>query len=836
VVAALRTVPWGVAIWKPVKLTVVARLPRYMLLANCIGSLVLTKNLGSHAVVVVVDIARAACCFFALQAYTVCSSFDKCPFEMASDSSTSPACDLANTTTFDDESCQDDCTSEHTENLAAENDPWETYDELCDLCGSLNIESLVSDHGSGGKIYDLDVLIDAASRCKTCERLFDLKELRKIDGAYCNNGIQVRFGTSPRVGGWCGILRVQAVDFPQPLSDCMSGKLLAEYTVFTNEGDIASSKHGLLALQPMGINTSSAESLETARTWLHHCIGGHQEIEKPCATSSRGYQNLNHFRAISFRNRFNELPSDTGVGPTRLIDVFAHEQDARSTACVENGPEESSALESSDQIGDACLAGQRGLCRVVDRVDVLGPYLALSYRWGSRPPQDHVTTNANFLARKWNLAQDELPKTFQHAIHITRRLGVRYLWIDAICIIQDTEFEDDWLEESSKMGSIFANAQLTLVAAAAKNGEEGMYNKRSTYGAEKRRGYDRHTLHTGLPGSSVRRKLHFVPYGHVSSRLGFRPHRADGPLLSRAWCLQEDLLATRKLYYASDQLYWECDHLALSQDGCAHPELSPSFPASPLISNLKESELAWHASFSWYKDVIGRHYSQRVATKVTDRLIAVSGLARRAANTIKSRYLAGLWELSILQGLLWQTRTIIKDGIPTHCGAPSWSWASQEVATEWMSMGHENFVPGCEYLGAHIDLLGSDEYGGVTSGTLTLRSNVVAVVLVEEAMYGRHEKFSASCEGVRGWAHLDEKISLSHTRVLAVPVLDDVLLLVTQNPGSHTYRRVGLWRISSNVKYPSWWPALDTWDRPAEYLRWRDQILPTTPVTEITIV
>jgi hypothetical protein len=164
---------------------------------------------------------------------------------MASDPSTSPARDLANTTTFDDESCQDDCTPEYTENLAAGNDPWEPYDELCDLCGSLNIESLVSDHGSGGKIYELDVLIDAASRCKTCERLFNLKRLREIDGAYCNNGIHVGFRTSPRVGGCCGILRVEAVNVLFSRCTFTVSKVVAQYTVFTNEGDIASSKHGI---------------------------------------------------------------------------------------------------------------------------------------------------------------------------------------------------------------------------------------------------------------------------------------------------------------------------------------------------------------------------------------------------------------------------------------------------------------------------------------------------------------------------------------------------------------------------------------------------------------
>jgi hypothetical protein len=170
------------------------------------------------------------------------------------------------------------------------------------------------------------------------------------------------------------------------------------------------------------------------------------------------------------------------------------------------------------------------------------------------PYEGYITTTANLLAWMGNIVEHELPKTFQHAIHVARSLGVRYLWIDAFCIIQDSENEKDWLQESEKMGSIFANARLTLLAAAGENSEDGMFNNLSTPGG--RDGNQRIiTLHTVSPGTTVRNTLHFVPSGMASNSLSSRPHRSNGPLLSRAWCLQEDLLSTCKLYYASDQLY-----------------------------------------------------------------------------------------------------------------------------------------------------------------------------------------------------------------------------------------------------------------------------------------
>jgi hypothetical protein len=117
----------------------------------------------------------------------------------------------------------------------------------------------------------------------------------------------------------------------------------------------------------------------------------------------------------------------------------------------------------------------------------------------------------------------------------------------------------------------------------------------------------------------------------------------------------------------------------------------------------------------------------------------------------------------------------------------------------------------------------NDAYGGVMSGTLVLRSKVIEVILGEAERLGyRGLQATASCEGVRGWALLDEKKILPDMRLLAVPILDDVSLLVTKNSDFHTYRRVGLWRIPSAFLYDPLCGPLETWDCPSEYLRWRD--------------
>jgi hypothetical protein len=720
---------------------------------------------------------------------------------MASPLPTYPASALAQTIP-DAERPQHEPTSKHAENSATESDPPENDDGMCALCRNLNIETLVSDYSGEGRLYDLGALIDSASRCQMCARLFGLERLRRLDGAKFNNGVRVEFQIRPRVGGCCGVLQVETKHRSSPrLTEVKS---IAYHTAFTNEGDIASSKYGILPLHTMGTNTSSAESFNVARKWLRNCIEGHQ-----------GDHNL---RERSFRNRFGRSTSETGIGPARLIDVFAQERDAMSEVNWSKG---SSGLDFGDLPGNEYPRGQKKTSRIVDRADVQGPYLALSYMWGTHPYKGYITTNANLLARERNIVEHELPKTFRDAIHVARNLGVRYLWIDAVCIIQDSENAKDWLQESGKMGSIFANALMTLFAAGAEHSEEGIFNKRSiTFDEEV--GPDPFALHTVLPGGAVRSTLHFVPSDPM-----YRS-RPWSPLHSRAWCLQEDLLSTRKLYYKQDQLHWECDHLAVSEDDLSSPEFAQSPTASSSLSNMNESELARHTSCAWYIQVIEIAYSSRIATERTDRLIAVAGLASHVAKQIKSRYLAGLWEVSILQGLLWETETWNENTVKTYC-APSWSWASREAHTIWESIGkdHENFVPDCEYLGARIELLSSDLYGGVVSGTLTLRSNVVEVVVEEVG-----GEVSVSFEGIRGWVWLDEDTSLSGTSFLAVPVLDDVSLLVTKNLGRDTYRRIGIWRIQTKTRYGSI-PG-GTWD-PAEHLRWKEEILPRIPVTEIEI-
>jgi hypothetical protein len=711
-----------------------------------------------------------------------------------------------------------------TLDLCAERDPSEDYDKLCELCGSLNIETLLSEYGREGKVYGLSALIDTASRCKTCERIFGLESLRHVFGTHCDNIVRLSLKTLETSSGLHGTLNVVTENPPGTKNGGVC--LVARHTLFTNQGDVASTRHGLPTLQAMGVNTSSDRSFKNAREWLDSCLRGH----------ARTHQS----RSEHFRTIFGEPKFETANGPARLIEVFADDHDAGSKGDKSDGRFEPdfSRLSSDEHLRDRIENS-----RIVDGVSICHPYTALSYCWGSHPYKGFITTKANLLARKSNIVEDELPKTFRHAIHAARRLGVRYLWIDALCIIQDST--EDWLEESGKMGSIFANALLTLVAAAGEHSEAGLFNERSTYGGFRSYPSDhddkRIVLHTTLPGSAICSTLYLFDIDEPA----WHSCRGDPPLLSRAWCLQEDLLSVRKLCYASDQLHWHCDHLVTSEDSLAEStpvrRLTKWFPP---FDTIKGPGRAWHKSYTWYDSVISQDYSPRTATVATDKLIALAGLARHVATVVKSRYLAGLWEVSILEGLLWRPHKFQKH--KAYC-APSWSWASQDAEVSWYpwSQRNQEILSCCEYLRADIRFLSSDEFGGVSSAALTLRSKVIELTVEAHPVHPEYGMlFRASYQGVTGWAVLDEAMSFSNIKAFAIPITYGQSLLVVEDLGSNTRRRVGMWMVPAEgqaahtplshikvLELPS-----EPRDCSANYLRWTEKVFPTIPVTEITIV
>lgn len=177
-----------------------------------------------------------------------------------------------------------------------------------------------------------------------------------------------------------------------------------------------------------------------------------------------------------------------------------------------------------------------------------GEYAALSYCWGD-DEADFKLTKTGIVPKQSVIPLSALPKTLQDAINITRTLQFPDLWIDALCIVQESK--DDWEKEAAMMGEVYSNATLTIAAAGATKSSDGIFRPRDIFE------YTSPQLRFRSPSGEK---------GYAFLR--YRPGYADDgkePLESRGWTLQERLLSPRLLSYNRHQLSWECQSVVYSK-------------------------------------------------------------------------------------------------------------------------------------------------------------------------------------------------------------------------------------------------------------------------------
>jgi Heterokaryon incompatibility protein (HET) len=166
-------------------------------------------------------------------------------------------------------------------------------------------------------------------------------------------------------------------------------------------------------------------------------------------------------------------------------------------------------------------------------------YIALSHRWGN--PSAHrvfSTYRSNIRTLERHIDFDQLPQTFQDAVTTTRNLGVRYLWIDSLCIIQ--EDEEDWKAESKLMEDVFSFSYCTIAASTARGSDDGFIKPQS-------------------PRKCVRLQDSQGSTFYVCEAVDdFRSDVELGDLNKRGWVFQERALSRRTIYFTKTQVYWEC--------------------------------------------------------------------------------------------------------------------------------------------------------------------------------------------------------------------------------------------------------------------------------------
>ena len=415
-----------------------------------------------------------------------------------------------------------------------------------------------------------------------------------------------------------------------------------------------------------------------------------------------------------------------------------------------------------------------------------GRYITLSHRWGD-PNHQFSTTKANLSNLLHGVPIDELCPTFKDAIAITRKLGIQYLWIDSLCIIQNDS--QDWKLESGKMADVYSSSYLTLAVTHGADGQQGCFSTRWTRGNGNldlpRMKFKAVTIafklsEEGRGGHVLVRHSHHLAHDDIWS-LTF-VSKEISPLLTRAWVLQELLLSNRILHFHAEEMVWECRGCSACECGILNSPSSPnasiSGSANSMLSDNKQlfiensvfyqafremslRSLFWRMcapdtsqemkNLNWFRII--SQYVKMDLTKEADRIVAISGLANTASTNRSSSdtYLAGIWEENLGESLLWTVpcahRRIITRS--PRSNNPTWSWTSIHfsgppvstglhlVSLQWSLRGPTNDEPlNITFSFSNIKAVCEPEeenpFGPVIKGLLSIRS----LYIVAKASYG----------------------------------------------------------------------------------------------------
>ncbi|KAI0824013.1 heterokaryon incompatibility protein-domain-containing protein, partial [Trametes gibbosa] len=425
--------------------------------------------------------------------------------------------------------------------------------------------------------------------------------------------------------------------------------------------------------RPPLLDVGSTHTLSLAKTCLDECIHEHK-----------------HHDALL------ECPGSESLLPTRLIDCTDPERPRL-----------------------ASTAGQSG------------KYVALSYVWGQDQP--HKTTTANIDAYKRGIDPSLLPQTIRDAIRVTHSLGLRMLWVDTLCIIQDSA--QDKLNELGHMHHIYRNAYLAIIAANAHNVSEGFLQQRTAPEVQPTLPFVCTTTSSspsdvnGTETASQVGQIYMTDPHYFDKTVGFWGDADRDPIKARAWCLQEYMMSPRMLVFASQTIQYRCSttvrNVGRGRLSLRGPRLPGALllPTTPAIEPLSVEWSAIHDTWLW----IVQDYSRRAITFPSDKLVACSAVAAEYHRVLRSDYLAGFWRASLLKDLLWHVPENARRPRPTTYRAPSWSWAAVDggiMAASFLGEDDENVIAElvrCEITLKEAALL----FGEVTSGTLVLRAPLI---------------------------------------------------------------------------------------------------------------
>ncbi|KAF2007548.1 HET-domain-containing protein [Amniculicola lignicola CBS 123094] len=454
----------------------------------------------------------------------------------------------------------------------------------------------------------------------------------------------------------------------------------------------------------------------------------------------------------------------------RIMDTSSYESIRQIKEWLQTCSEEHEycAVPTESELPTRVLDISNKRAKLIETHGMRAPYVSLSHCWGRKPIIRLLLSNIDKM--KKGIPWDELSKTFQDSIVVAWKLGFRYIWIDALCILQDSS--EDWEYHASRMAQIFTDSQLTISASSSADGAGGCFSSRLN---------DPWTLLS--TGRQIRNPNLWLPYMQkgrdregcmktfnirLKSPHGLYSHRQPKePLLNRAWVFQEQILSSRNVHFASGELYFECkSYVACECSGWTARSLSYHwetrwrkshailqgqlhFPLPAAATHNQSEDLSKPnliprraAEFEAYRALI-ESYTSLDITNVHDRLPALSGIM----SSRKDTYLGGLWRSILLESLHWyplpkshSSRGSSMAYRPARYRAPTWSWTSIESPIRFLETNFyfSNFPtkPVARILEASVTPEGLDPRGRVKDGMLKLSvplaEAVVRALVVKE--------------------------------------------------------------------------------------------------------
>ncbi|KAF1929537.1 HET-domain-containing protein [Didymella exigua CBS 183.55] len=476
--------------------------------------------------------------------------------------------------------------------------------------------------------------------------------------------------------------------------------------------------------------------------------------------------------------------------PTRLLDLRGLPE---RQEIIENGTDWRKLFEDRS-------------CRLIETTSgSVGEYVALSYCWGKSVPCTTRKDNIQKHKEEQGLSFADLPGTLQDAAFLVRYLGLRYMWADCLCIVQDDE--TDWQNEAGRMSEVYSNASLTLAAMRASQCTEGFLQPRTgsnhilikfnddegafTLYFE----YSDDTMSPGAPASTID---------------GFPlRYERDEPMMSRGWCFQERVLARRTIHFTQRQMYWECEEglfwecLDTEKSTNLYDEYSIRTIGKGLVQSLSRTatdvQQPWFDRKPWFNVV--QEYTSRNITYHSDKLPALSGIAAALQRVTGDVCYAGLWHSWFVQGLLWRFQDSTIDPyiqVPkktekvVEWRAPTWSFAALEGVAVYAI--YDAYASTCATLEeCTVVPKGNNTLGELTSAFARVNGPLTCITHVEQSV-GINGRVCKIWRRGRDTRRATVRFDLDYYDACDVLMVTPCsgLAIVPDAGKTHTYKRVGI--------------------------------------------